>query len=190
MSRKLSVHLSEAIFERLQAATQGPGVSKSRVVETALERFLDPAPSVEGVLYEHIDRMRKQLEHLADEVQIVSETVALHTRYHLTVNPPLGRSQQRDACVLGDARFKALAEQVDQRVRLSRPLMRETIEGLRTTRHAAALSESCGGSSPEARDADARHRAASFNDASPESCAAVREGGSSLRFRQRLNAFF
>jgi hypothetical protein len=190
MSRKLSVHLSEAVFERLQAATQGPGVSKSRVVEAALERFLDPAPPIEGVLYEHIERMSKQLEQLSGDVQIVSETVALHTRYHLTVNPPLGRSQQRDACVLGDARFKALAEQVDQRVRLSRPLMRETIEGLRATRDVAPLSQSCGGSSPEARDDDARHRAASFEDATPEPCAAVREGGSSLRFRQLLNAFF
>jgi hypothetical protein len=190
MSRKLSVHLSEAVFERLQAATQGPGVSKSRVVEAALERFLDPAPPIEGVLYEHIERMSKQLEQLSGDVQIVSETVALHTRYHLTVNPPLGRSQQRDACVLGDARFKALAEQVDQRVRLSRPLMRETIEGLRATRDVAPLSQSCGGSSPEARDDDARHRAVSFEDATPEPCAAVREGGSSLRFRQLLNAFF
>jgi hypothetical protein len=190
MSRKLSVHLSEAAFERLQAATQGPGVSKSRVVEAALERFLDPAPSIEGILYEHIDRMSKQLEQLADEVQIVSETVALHTRYHLSVNPPLGQSQQRDACLLGDARFKALAEQVDQRVRQSRPLMRETIEGLRTRRDVAPLSESCGGSSPEARDADARHHAVSLKDATTESCAAVREDGSSLRFRQLLNAFF
>ena len=63
-------------------------------------------------------------------MRIVAETVALHARYHLTVVPPLPESRQREAVVLGDERFKVLAEQVDRRVRLGRPLMQETINRL------------------------------------------------------------
>jgi MFS family permease len=63
-------------------------------------------------------------------MRIIAETVALHARYHLTVVPPLPESRQREAVVLGDERFKVLAEQVDRRVRLGRPLMQETINRL------------------------------------------------------------
>jgi hypothetical protein len=189
MTKKVSVQLSETVFERLEAATDRPGVSKSRVVEAALERFLDLGPPIEGVLYEYMDRMSKQLERLTGEVQIISEMVALHARYHLTVNPPLGRSERREACLLGDARFKALAEQVDRRVRLGRPLMRETIEGLRTTSCDGPLPAINCESSAGAGDADARHLAATAKDATSDTSAVVREDGSSLHFRQLPNAF-
>jgi MFS family permease len=63
-------------------------------------------------------------------MRIIAETVALHARYHLAVVPPLPESRQREAVVLGDERFKVLAEQVDRRVRLGRPLMQETINRL------------------------------------------------------------
>jgi predicted DNA-binding protein len=187
MTKKVSVQLSETLFERLEAATDRPGVTKSKVVEAALERFLDLEPPIEGVLYECMDRMSKQLERLAGEVQIISETVALHARYHLTINPPLDRSQQREACVLGDARFRALAEQVDHRVRLGRPLMRETIEGLSSTNCDGPVID-CE-SSAGAGDADARHLAATAKDATSDTSAVVREDGSSLYFRRLPNAF-
>ena len=60
----------------------------------------------------------------------IAETVALHARYHLAVMPPLPQPQRREACQLGDERFKVLAEQVDQRVREGRPLLQETIDRL------------------------------------------------------------
>jgi len=44
--------------------------------------------------------------------------------------PPLPQSRQREAILLGDQRFKLLAEQVDRRVRLGHPLMQETIDRL------------------------------------------------------------
>jgi MFS family permease len=64
---------------------------------------------------------------------MIAETVALHARYHLAVMPPLPQPQQRAACKLGDERFKVLAEQVDRRVRLGQPLIRETIDRLNCT---------------------------------------------------------
>jgi predicted MFS family arabinose efflux permease len=100
------------------------------LVEAALEHFLNPTPSVEALLREGLDGIHARFDHLECDMRIIAETVALHARYHLTVVPPLPESRQREAVVLGDERFKVLAEQVDRRVRLGRPLMQETINRL------------------------------------------------------------
>lgn len=128
--RKVTVRLSEGVCGRLDVASDRPGVGKSMLVEAALEHFLNPAPSVEALLRERLDGIHAKFDHLERDVRIIAETVALHARYHLTVVPPLPESRQREAVVLGDERFKVLAEQVDRRVRLGRPLMQETINRL------------------------------------------------------------
>jgi predicted MFS family arabinose efflux permease len=125
--RKVTVRLSEGVCGRLDVASDRPGVGKSMLVEAALEHFLNPTPSVEALLRERLDGIHARFDHLERDMRIIAETVALHARYHLTVVPPLPESRQREAVVLGDERFKVLAEQVDRRVRLGRPLMQETI---------------------------------------------------------------
>jgi MFS family permease len=104
-------------------------------VEAALEHFLNPVPSVEAVLRERLDDMHARFDHLEHDMRMIAETVALHARYHLAVVPPLPQSQQREAVILGDERFKILAEQVDRRVREGRPLIQETIDRLSCTEH-------------------------------------------------------
>src|ERR1700758_5554431 len=116
--RKVTVRLSEGVCGRLDVATDRPGVGKSILVEAALEHFLNPAPSVEALLRERLDDIHARFDHLDRNMQMIAETVALHARYHLTVVPPLPESQQREAVVLGDERFKVWAEQVDRRGRL------------------------------------------------------------------------
>ena len=126
--RKVTVRLSEGVCGRLDFATDRPGVGKSMLVEAALEHFLNPAPSVEALLRQHLDVLHARFDHLDRDMRMIAETVALHARYHLTVVPPLPESQQREAILLGDERFKVLAEQADRRVRQGRPLMQETID--------------------------------------------------------------
>ena len=128
--RKITVRLSEGVCGRLDVASDRPGAGKSMLVEAALEHFLNPTPSVEALLRERLDGIHARFDHLERDMRIIAETVALHARYHLTVVPPLPESRQREAVVLGDERFKVLAEQVDRRVRLGRPLMQETINRL------------------------------------------------------------
>src|SRR5580692_7890136 len=111
--RKVTVRLSEGVYGRLDVATDRPGVGKSMLVEAALEHFLNPAPSVEALMRERLDDMHARFDDLAQDMRMIAETVALHARYHLTVVPPLPESQQREAILLGDERFKVLAEQVD-----------------------------------------------------------------------------
>ncbi|MGY4501329.1 hypothetical protein ACVWYH_005260 [Bradyrhizobium sp. GM24.11] len=186
-TRKVTVQLSEITFQRLEAASDRPEVEKSMVVEAALERFLDPAPATEGVR-QALDRMSGQIEGLERDVAIIAETVGLHARYHLTVTPPMPPSEQREACLLGERRFKVLVEQVERRVRLGQPLIRETIDRLARTRGPA--SESHGAArmpASERSDPEASPAAAVGSDNAPR--AAAEEGGSNLNFRKLPNSF-
>src|ERR1700752_4503739 len=129
-SRKVTVRLTEELYNRFAAATERPGVGKSMVVEAALERFLCVAPSIEDTVRDRFDDMDDKLDRLERNMRIMAETVALHARYHLAVMPPLPQSRQQESARLGDERFKVLAEQVDRRVRQGRSLMQETIDPL------------------------------------------------------------
>jgi sugar phosphate permease len=133
--RKVTVRLSEGVCGRLDIATDRPGVGKSMLVEAALEHFLNPAPSVEALMRERLDDMHARFDHLERDMRMIAETVALHARYHLAVMPPVPESRQREAVILGNERFKVLAEQVDRRVREGRPLMQETIDRLNSAQH-------------------------------------------------------
>jgi predicted DNA-binding protein len=134
MKRKISVRLSEEVVERLEAAAQRPGASKTTILEAALDRFLDPGAETidDATLLRRLDDMSRQLDQLEHALKIVNETVALHARYHLAVTPPLPQSQQRAACALGLERFEEFAAQVGRRVRLGMPLMREPMDRLST----------------------------------------------------------
>lgn len=128
--RKVTVRLSEPVCGRLDTATDRPGVGKSMLVEAALEHFLNPAPSVEALLQARFDEMHARFDRFEHDMRMMAETVALQARYQLAVTPPVPQERQREAILLGDERFKVLAEQVDRRVRQRRPLMQETIDCL------------------------------------------------------------
>lgn len=122
LATRVVVRLSERIFQKLEAATDRPGASKSMVVEAALDRFLDPAQPTEGPVQEALARINGQLERLDGDVRIIAETVALHARYHLTIAPSIPPPRQHRACVV---RPGTRYGQVGRRVRLGRSLMRE-----------------------------------------------------------------
>ncbi|MGL3104748.1 hypothetical protein [Bradyrhizobium sp. BR 1432] len=182
-TRKITVLLSEKIASRLEVAT---GLGKSMVVEAALERFLDPAPPIEGLIHEALDRINRQLERLDTDVRTIAETVALHARYHLTVTPHLQQSQQLEACARGQERFKALAEQVDRRVRSNRPLLRETIDQISAPN---ACRQAADNISQVSADAAQKGAADIILDATAHMSAAAKEGGSTSNFQNLPNAF-
>ncbi|WP_448044332.1 MFS transporter [Bradyrhizobium liaoningense] len=130
-TRKVTVRLSTELCERLEVATDRPGVGKSMIIDAALDRFLNPAASLEGEVRERFDGMYERFDRLERNMQMMAETVSLHARYQLAVMPPVPQSRQHEAILLGDERFKVLAEQVDRRVRQGRPLMQETIDRLK-----------------------------------------------------------
>ena len=186
VTKKVTVKLTEQLFKRLEAATDRPGVGKSMVVEAALERFLDPAPPIEGLIHEALARITNQLERLDGDVRTIAETVALHARYHLTVTPAISQPQQREACAVGQERFMALAEQVDRRVRSGTSLMRETIEQANAPRPDAPPNENA---SPVSAPSGQQVPPAIAPEATADLTAAVEEDGSNPNFRHLPNAF-
>jgi len=187
VTRKVTVKLTEQLCKRLEAATDRPGVGKSMVVQAALERFLDPAPPIEGLIHEALARITNQLERLDGDVRTIAETVALHARYHLTVTPTMAPPQQREACAVGQERFVALAQQVDRRVRSGRSLIRETIEQVDAPRPDAPPIEDA---SPVSLQSDQEAPPpATAPDITADLTAAVEEDGSNRNFRHLPNAF-
>jgi predicted DNA-binding protein len=186
MKRKITVQLSEQVAERLEAAAEQRGMSKAAIVESALERFVNPdAETIDDVtLLRRLNWMSHQFEQLERDLRIVNETVALHARYHLTVTPPLPPSHQRAACMLGLERFEVFAAQVGRRVHLGTPLMRETMDRLSATNpdlfaHDIEEGAPLGASSP---DSNQNAPVSTAVNAEPELSAAAREDGSNGGF--------
>jgi hypothetical protein len=181
----MTVRLTEELYDRLCTATDRPGIGKSMVVEAALEHFLSAAPSAEDVIRERFDDMGVRFDRLERDMRMVAETVALHARYHLAVLPPISQSRQREAVLLGDERFKVLAEQVDRRVRLGQPLMQGTIDRLN--------SRNSGESQPTVSERHAGPSNGQHNPAAEDAnvdlaiSAAAGEGGSNAYFRRLPN---
>lgn len=190
VTRKVTIRITEKIHEQLEAATERPGVGKSMVVEAALAQFLNPRPP-ENPVRHGFDDIHARFDSLERNLRTIAETVALHARYHLAVMPPLPQQQQREACQLGDERFKVLAEQVDQRVRQGRPLIQETIDRLDATRFNGSKSTIDEDEPVESEPAHALNGAGSRGDEDikHESSAAAQEGGSNSNFRHLPNSF-
>jgi len=184
MKRRLTVQLPEQLVERLEAAAEPPGESKSAIVEAALDQFLSTDADGDTALPRRLNWMSRQLEQLERDLRIVNETVALHARYHLTVTPPLPQSQHRPACVLGLERFEAFAAQVGRRVHLGTPLMREALDRLSATNpdlFARDIEDGVPLGTP-APDPEPESLASPVADEQPELSAAAREGGSTACF--------
>jgi predicted transcriptional regulator len=187
-TRRFSVRLSKRVYERLDSAAQRPGVGKGMVIEAALDRFLSQAPPLDDLIRRHFDQIHARLERFDRDMQIITEMVALHARYHLTVMPLMPQSQQREAYLRGDERFMVLAEQVDRRIRSGRSLVQETIDRLNAA-NSDGSARNTGEDPPRGPETQRVRRAAGGAIAENEVCAAAREGGSNSNFRHLPNSF-
>jgi hypothetical protein len=132
MKQKITVQISEQIFDRLEASAQAPGATKAAIVEAALNRFLDPAAEIidDAALVRWLNSVSGKLDQLQRDLKLANETVALHARYHFAVTPPMPQLLQRAACQRGLERFEVFAEQIGRRVELNTPLTQETLDRL------------------------------------------------------------
>jgi hypothetical protein len=119
MKPRIGVYLSQHVAARLAVAgaVQRPGVSRSALVEAALDRYLGPDEDPEQSVNSRLGAMNLQLEQLTSDLKIVSETVALQARFHLAMTPRLPAAALRKACTRGSERFDEFAAQVQKRIR-------------------------------------------------------------------------
>ena len=187
MKPRIGVYLSEGMAARLAVAAQRPGATKSALVEAALDQFLGCGEDADDIsVNRRLSLMSRQLEQLASDVRIVSETVALQARFQLAVTPPVSAAALRTACVRGSERFDELAAQVGRRVHLGTSLMRETMDRLGATERDPRGGD-FGEGTPQA---DSRGHAPDLNVSTSvksvsEHSAAVREDGSQTNFPEQ-----
>jgi len=142
MKRRSCIYINDDLAVRLAAAADQLGVSKSGLVAATLHRFLDETEEQgRSSIKNDLAGIRRQLDRLDHDLKIVNETVTMHARYHLAVTPPIPEAAQRTACAIGEARFDEFAAQVARRVHTGKPLIRETLERLSTTRPELLRSE-------------------------------------------------
>jgi MFS family permease len=139
MKPRIGIYLSEGMAARLAEAATPPGVTKSALVETALDRLLgsDEDPGDTATLARQLAAMSSQLGQLDRNLRVVNETVALHARFHLAVTPLFPAASQAAACALGAERFEEFAAQVERRVDRGVPLIQETIDRTKAARTAS-----------------------------------------------------
>jgi len=185
MKPRIGVYLSKRTAARLTTAAKRREITKSALVEAALDRFLasddrsDPAE-----LAGRLADLSGQIDQIDRNLGIVSEIVALHARFHLAVAPEVPAATQTAACRLGSARFDEFAAQVERRVQLGTPLMRETVNRLGTTGPAVSAAgpgegDPAGGASTAC---EAGFGAPNWVHEVPANAAAVREDGSNDNF--------
>src|SRR5579862_3951997 len=88
MKPRISAYLSKRTAARLTAAAKHRGMTKSALVETAINHYLDAANADNAVaLTDCFADLSSQISQLDRDLGIVSEIVGLHARFHLAVIP-------------------------------------------------------------------------------------------------------
>ena len=125
MRQRHALYLSEAMTRQLQVTAAAHHLSKSQVLEAALERYLSPTnnpPASEGQNL-HQKSNTRSLRRLERDIAISSELLATFMRYFLTVTPPLPEAEHAAARALGQLRLDAVIKDVARRLRTDRSLI-------------------------------------------------------------------
>jgi predicted transcriptional regulator len=130
MKPRLSIYISPAVEKQLGIAAMRPGVSKSAIVEAALDSFLSPDRDDhrDAALIGRIEQFGRLIERLRREQEVANETVALFILYFLTLTPPLPESGQDDAKALGRDRFDYFLKELAARMAGGHSLIRDTLD--------------------------------------------------------------
>jgi MFS family permease len=192
MKPRVGVYLSEGMAVRLAEAAKHPRATKSALVEAALDRYFgsDDDLSDTATVARHLAGLSRQLEELDRNLRIANETAALHARFHLAVTPVMPAGEQGAACALGAERFEEFATQVEQRVDLGVPLIRETIDRISATRTASFTPAEGESSSTGATVGEPGVQASSVVDDASVPVATVREDAATLGLRAVEAALF
>jgi len=125
MRHRHALYLSDAMSQKLQAAAEIHRVSKSAILERALQLYLvrqngSPQSALQNLQHEATGRSLRRLER---DLAIATELTATCVRYYLTITPPLPESEHAAARALGQLRFQQVIEDIGRRLRTDRSLM-------------------------------------------------------------------
>lgn len=185
MKPRIGVYLSKRTAARLMVAARRREISKSALVEAAIDRYLASENAPDALMMAgRLAELRGQVDQLDTSLGIVSEIVSLHARFHLAIAPAVPEAPQPAAGRLGPARRDGFAAQIERHVQPGAASLQDTTGRLDTTAAGVAAmgeAEASGdGSSAGATGLDAPTWAHEVQNA-----AAVQEDGSNENFPAR-----
>ena len=129
MRDRLNLSLPVEMIGRINDIASRKRVTRSAVVEAAVESFLSPdhADMQEAALTRRLDRLSRQVARLERDQRITTETLALFVRFWLTVTPPIPPEDQASAQAKGRERFEGFVETLGKRVQQGRGLADELV---------------------------------------------------------------
>jgi len=130
MKPRINIYLEDHVAAQLTLLSKRPGLNKSRIVNDALDSFLNPErdETFEKAMLRRLDSMSKSQAKIERNESITSETLALFVRYFLTITPPLPQAEQASAHALGKERFEVFIAQVGRRLAQDQNLISEVLE--------------------------------------------------------------
>lgn len=119
MRHRHTLYLSDNLAQQLQLSAETHRVSKSAILELALQTFL--TPSVNGapdnLRQLQQDAHTRALARVERDLGITTEMLATLTRFFFMITPPLAQTEQPAASALGRLRFEQMIEEVSRRLR-------------------------------------------------------------------------
>ncbi|MDB5577750.1 MAG: CopG protein [Bradyrhizobium sp.] len=127
---KHTIRLPAELSGRLADYASRKRVSQALVVETAIASFLSPDGSerLEAAIGRRLDRMIREQDRLAWNVDLTNETLALFIRFWLVTNAPLPDTALAAAQAMGRERWEQFVESLSRRMEQGRRLGREISE--------------------------------------------------------------
>ena len=125
MRQRHALYLSQAMTQKLQATAETHRVSKSAILERALQQYLTADESnhtstdLQSLQHESTRRSLRRLEH---DLAVATELTATFVRYFLMITPPLPQSEHEAARALGQLRFDQVIEEITKRIRTDHSL--------------------------------------------------------------------
>lgn len=116
MRDRLSLSLLVNLIGRVNDLAGRKRLSRSAVVEAALESFFSPdgAEMQEAAFTRRLDRLSRQASRIERDLRISTETLGLFIRFWLTITPPIATEEHATAQAKGRERFEGFVETLGQ----------------------------------------------------------------------------
>lgn len=114
---RYQLFLPKTVSERFEQLAGAPGASKSKLLATALDAWLNRrgANELDERFGLRLDRISNQLARIERDGHIQIESLALFIRYMLTINAPLAEEDEVSRAI-GRDRFAAFVTRVGQQL--------------------------------------------------------------------------
>ncbi len=115
---KHTFRLPPALSRQLADHARARRVPQAQIVEAAIASLLSPdgADRLEAALSRRLDRLTRQADRQAWQMELATETLALFIRFWLTTNAPLPDTAMAAAQAMGRQRWEGFVESLNRRM--------------------------------------------------------------------------